>query len=73
MDNCSTGICGGTPPGVATHPSDGRPWLTGTEVYVDDVLAALEEDGSHARVARKLGLTLYQVRLAEAHADLAKS
>jgi hypothetical protein len=33
---------------------------------VDDVLAALEEDGSHARVARGLGLTLYQVRLAEA-------
>jgi hypothetical protein len=33
---------------------------------VDDVLAALEEDGSHARVARSLGLTFFQVRLAEA-------
>ena len=66
MDPCSTGICGATPPGIANHPGDGRPWLVGTEVYVDDVVAALEQDGSHARVARKLGLTLHQVRVAEA-------
>jgi uncharacterized protein (DUF433 family) len=66
MDDCSSGICGGSPPGIAAHPADGRPWLVGTEVYVDDVIAALEEDGSHARVAKRLGLTLHQVRVAEA-------
>jgi uncharacterized protein (DUF433 family) len=66
MDDCSTGICGGAPPGVARHPESGRPWLVGTEVYVDDVLSALDSDGSHARVARALGLTLHQVRVAEA-------
>ena len=70
MDDCSSGICGATPPGIAAHPEDGRPWLVGTEVYVDDVLAALEEDGSHARVAKRLGLTLHQVRVAEAAATL---
>ncbi len=69
MTDCSTGICGGSPPGIAAHPEDGRAWLVGTDVHVDDVLTALEEDGSHARVARKLGLTLYQVRLAEAHSE----
>jgi uncharacterized protein (DUF433 family) len=51
---------------VAAHPEDGRPWLVGTSIYVDDVLAALDQDGSHPRVARSLGLTIYQVRLAEA-------
>jgi hypothetical protein len=66
VTECSTGICGGTPPGVADHPDDGRPWLVGTSVYVHDVLAALDHDGSHARVARALGLTLFQVRVAEA-------
>jgi uncharacterized protein (DUF433 family) len=66
MNDCSTGICGGTPPGIASHPRDGRPWLVGTDLYVADVIAALEQDGSHARVARKLGLTLHQVRVAEA-------
>ena len=66
MDECATGICGASPPGVASHPSDGRPWLVGTDVYVDDVIAALEDDGSHARVAKQLGLTLHQVRVAEA-------
>jgi uncharacterized protein (DUF433 family) len=66
MADCIDGICGGSPPGVARHPGDGRAWIVGTTVYVDDVLAALEDDGSHARVARKLGLTLHQVRVAEA-------
>jgi hypothetical protein len=66
MDDCSTGICGGSPPGIAHHPDDGRAWLVGTDVYVDDVIAALEHDGSHARVARALGLTIFQVRLSEA-------
>jgi hypothetical protein len=66
MADCIDGICGGSPPGVARHPRDGRPWLVGTDVYVDDVLGALEEDGSYARVARALGLTLHQVRVAEA-------
>ena len=69
MAECVDGICGGSPPGVAAHPRDGRAWLVGTDVYVDDVLRALEEDGSHARVARKLGLTLHQVRVAEAAAE----
>jgi uncharacterized protein (DUF433 family) len=64
MADCTNGICGGSPPGVAER--DGRAWLVGTDLYVDDVLAALEEDGSHARVARALGLTLHQVRVAEA-------
>jgi uncharacterized protein (DUF433 family) len=68
MDDCSSGICGGAPPGIAAHPRDGRPWLVGTDLYVDDVIAALEDDGSHARVARSLGLTLHQVRVAEAAA-----
>ena len=68
MADCADGICGGSPPGVAAHPDDGRPWLVGTELYVDDVVAALEEDGSHARVARALGLTVHQVRVAEAAA-----
>jgi uncharacterized protein (DUF433 family) len=63
---CSSGICGGDPPGVTRHPKTGRPWIVGTEVYVEDVIAALELDGSHARVARSLGLTLHQVRVAEA-------
>jgi hypothetical protein len=66
MDDCASGICGATPPGIASHPRDGRQWLVGTELYVDDVIAALEEDGSHARVAERLGLTLHQVRVAEA-------
>jgi uncharacterized protein (DUF433 family) len=65
VHDCSTGICGGSPPGIAAHPRDGRAWLVGTSVYVDDVLAALERDGSRARVARELGLTHFQVRLAE--------
>jgi uncharacterized protein (DUF433 family) len=69
MAECSTGICGATPPGVATHPDNGRAWLTGTDVYVDDVLQALDDDGSHARVARSLGLTVHQVRIAEAWSD----
>ena len=70
MQDCATGICGSTPPGVANHLGDGRPWLVGPGVYVDDVVAALEEDGSHARVAKRLGLTLHQVRVAEAAATL---
>ena len=70
MEDCSDGICGASPPGVASHPRDGRPWLVGTDVYVDDVVAALEKDGSHARVAKRLGLTLHQVRVAEAAANL---
>lgn len=69
MTDCTDGICGGAPPGVARHPDSGRPWLVGTEIYVDEVLGALEEDGSHARVARALGLTLHQVRVAEAWSD----
>ena len=69
MAECSTGICGASPPGVAPHPDNGRAWLTGTDVYVDDVLRALDEDGSHARVARVLGLTVHQVRVAEAWSD----
>ena len=63
---CANGICGGDPPGVTRHPETGRAWIVGTDVHVDDVIAALEEDGSHARVARSLGLTLHQVRVAEA-------
>jgi uncharacterized protein (DUF433 family) len=66
--DCVDGICGGSPPGVADHPETGRPWLVGTDLYVDDVIDALEEDGSHARVAKRLGLTLHQVRVAEAFA-----
>ena len=66
MADCTDGICGGSPPGVAAHPRDGRAWLVGTDVYVDDVVRALEEDGYHARVANRLGLTLHQVRVAEA-------
>jgi uncharacterized protein (DUF433 family) len=69
MADCSDGICGGAPPGVARHPRTARPWLVGTDVYVDDVIGALEHDGSHARVARALGLTLHQVRVAEAWSD----
>lgn len=65
---CADGICGASPPGVARHPKDGRPWLVGTGIYVDEVLAALERDGSHARVARSLGVTIHQVRVAEAFA-----
>jgi uncharacterized protein (DUF433 family) len=70
MAECTTGICGASPPGVAPHPDNGRAWLTGTDVYVDDVLRALDEDGSHARVARSLGLTVHQVRIAEAASGL---
>jgi uncharacterized protein (DUF433 family) len=69
MTDCSDGICGGAPPGVARHPESARPWLVGTDLYVDDVIGALERDGSHARVARALGLTLHQVRVAEAWSD----
>ena len=69
MTDCADGICGGSPPGIATHPETGRTWLVGTDLHVDDVVAALEEDGSHARVAAKLGLTLHQVRVAEAAAE----
>jgi uncharacterized protein (DUF433 family) len=70
MAECIDGICGGSPPGIAAHPEDGRAWLVGTEYHVDDVIRALEEDGSHARVARRLGLTLHQVRVAEAAAGV---
>ena len=70
MADCIDGICGGSPPGVAPHPQTGRAWVVGTDVYVDDVVAALEEDGSHARVARALGLTVHQVRVAEAAAGV---
>jgi signal transduction histidine kinase len=70
MTECVDGICGGSPPGVAAHPRDGRDWLVGTDFYVDDVIAALENDGSHARVARRLGLTIHQVRVAEAAAGV---
>jgi uncharacterized protein (DUF433 family) len=73
MADCIDGICGGSPPGIANHPESGRPWLVGTDVYVDDVVGALEEDGSHARVARRLGLTLHQVRVAEAAAEQSPS
>jgi uncharacterized protein (DUF433 family) len=69
MADCIDGICGGSPPGVASHPETGRPWLVGTDVHVEDVLSALEDDGSHARVARRLGLTVHQVRIAEAAAE----
>jgi uncharacterized protein (DUF433 family) len=58
---------------VADHPETGRPWLVGTDLHVDDVVEALGEDGSHARVARKLGLTLHQVRVAEAAAERSAS
>ena len=69
MADCIDGICGGSPPGVTRHPDDGRAWIVGTDVYVDDVLRALEHDGSHARVARALGLTVHQVRVAEAWSE----
>ena len=70
MAECTTGICGASPPGVAPHPDNGRAWLVGTDVYVDDVVEALENDGSLARVSRSLGLTLHQVRVAEAWAAM---
>jgi len=69
MADCIDGICGGSPPGVARHPDNGRAWLVGTDLYVDDVLRALDDDGSHARVARALGITLHQVRVAEAWSE----
>ena len=70
MADCIDGICGGSPPGIANHPEDGRAWLVGTDVFVDDVIRALEDDGSHARVAKRLGLTMHQVRVAEAAAGV---
>jgi molybdopterin converting factor small subunit len=44
MADCIDGICGGAPPGVARHPANGRAWIVGTDLYVDDVLRALENE-----------------------------
>ena len=42
----------------------GVAWVVGTRWDVWEVVTGLERDGSEARLARKLGLTEHQVRLA---------
>lgn len=42
----------------------GAAWLVGTPVEVWQVVLGLERDGSERRVARELGLSEHQVRVA---------
>jgi hypothetical protein len=64
------GVCGGEPPAIMPHGPDGdgrEGWITGTRLYAKDVAAALERSGSEAAVARELGLSGHQVRVALAY------
>jgi len=58
------GICGGSAPAIMHRGPDGEGWLTGTRVYARDVVEALDRVGSEAEVARELGLSEHQVRVA---------
>ena len=57
------GVCSGNPPTIVAHGPDAG-WLTGTPVHASQVVQALEECGSAATVARQLGLSEHQVRVA---------
>jgi uncharacterized protein (DUF433 family) len=61
------GICGGSAPAIIPHGVGGDGydgWITGTQLYVADVIEALDRLGSEGDVARQLGLSEHQVRVA---------
>jgi len=58
------GICGAGAPAIMPRGPDGEGWITGTRVYAQQVVEALDRLGSEASVARDLGLTEHQVRVA---------
>lgn len=63
------GLCSSGPPAVAPAGPDGEPWLVGTGLSLATVVDALEDDGSPAAVAARLGLHEQQVRLALEHLE----
>lgn len=65
---CENGICGADPPGIVVR--DGRALLVGTPYEVSQVIDAQERFPSPAALARELGLTHHQVRMALAYAEL---
>ena len=65
------GVCSGDPPAIARHGPRGEAWIVGTPLYVWQVVEALERCGSPAVVAREIGLTEHQVRVALEHYERA--
>lgn len=63
-DSDDSGVCSGDPPAIAPHGERGDAWIVGTPIYVWQVIEALERSGSPAVVAREIGLTEHQVRVA---------
>lgn len=67
--DCPTGVCSSEPPVLVARGARGAASLLGTGVDVWRVVVALERDGSEERVARDLGLSAHQVRVALAYAE----
>lgn len=65
---CENGICGSDPPGIAVV--DGRAVLLDTPYEVWQVVAAQERQPSLHALARELGLTQHQIRVALAYYEL---
>lgn len=65
---CENGVCGSDPPGILVF--DGRAVLVDTPYEVWQVIAAQERVPSPAALARELGLTHHQVRMALAYYEL---
>ena len=65
---CEHGICGSDPPGIAVV--GGRAVLLDTPYEVWQVVAAQERRPSLHELARELGLTMHQVRVALAYYEL---
>ena len=59
-----SGVCSGGPPAIARRGERGEAWIVGTPVFVWQVVEALERRGSLAAVARDLGLSEHQARVA---------
>ena len=67
--DCETGLCSFEPPVLVARGPRGVAALLGTGVDVRRVVVALERDGSEPRVARELGLSERQVRVALEYAE----
>jgi uncharacterized protein (DUF433 family) len=67
--DCSPGVCSSQAPVLVARGPRGAASLLGTGVEVWQVVRELERDGLERRVARELGLTEHQVRVAREYAE----
>ena len=58
------GVCSANAPAIVERGPGGPGWITGTRLYAWQVGEAMDRVGSAAAVARELGLSEHQVRVA---------